>query len=137
MLSRETVLSLNSGCDKSNDRYSQGGLIYLYKFGYGRAHSFIERDILNKAKSPRKLDSKEIKNIELFFESALVKPDNGSVTADTMNYVSLLITKLESDFSGMYGFISQNDEDDLSKLIEITFIESNNFHTLELFWSIN
>ena len=137
MLSRETVLLLNSGCDKSNDRYSQGGLIYLYQFGYGRAHSFIARNILNKAKFSRKLDAKEINNIEKFFESALVKPDSSSVTPDTINFISLLVENLERDFSGMYSFISQNDEDDLSKLIEITFIEGNNFHTLELFWSID
>jgi len=137
MLSRETVLSLNSGCDKSNDRYSQGGLIYLYKFGYGRAHSFIDRDILNKAKLPKKLDSKEIKNIESFFESALVEPYTSLVAPDTVDFVSFLIENLERDFSGMYSFISQNDEDDSSKLIEITFIEGNNFHTLELFWSID
>ncbi|MEH6397366.1 hypothetical protein, partial [Pseudoalteromonas sp.] len=83
------------------------------------------------------LDSKEIKNIESFFESALVEPYTSLVAPDTVDFVSFLIENLERDFSGMYSFISQNDEDDSSKLIEITFIEGNNFHTLELFWSID
>ncbi|PSL15902.1 hypothetical protein CLV44_103186 [Marinobacterium halophilum] len=137
MLSRETVLLLKSGCDKSNDIYSQGDLTYLYKFGYGRAHSFIDREVLNKAKFPRKLNSKEIGDVELFFESALVTPGSSLAASETRSYVSLLINNLETDFSGMHFFLSENYEDGYSKLIEFTCVEDNNFHTLELFWSVD
>ena len=137
MLSKTTVKLLNEACEKSDYLYDQGGLIYLYKFGHNRAHSFYDYDFLKNISGERSLNEHENKQLILFFASALENHNAdhyGELTTSTTNNI---LSSLLKDFKGMYGYINNYEDDGVSKILTISFIEGNDFHSLELFWSID
>ena len=138
MLSIETVNLLNSGCKCSDILYPQGGLIYLYKFGYKQAHIFIDRNILIKTKSMKWFDNSEIKIIETFFEKALVNSFSDTISTKTKDFTNQLLVNLKKDFSKMYYYIGflENRSSIYNTLI-LTFVKNNSFHSLTLFWSVD
>lgn len=137
MLTIETASHLNKGCKLSDSIYEQGGLIYKYTFGYHRAHSFIEERILSKAINPSFFESSEVNTISLFFESALVQPFPESISSSTLEFTEHILSLFKKDFTGMYSCISNYIDKDDSKELALTFIKDNDFHTVELFWSID
>ncbi|WP_028305343.1 hypothetical protein [Oceanospirillum maris] len=137
MLSRKTVALLNEACQKSDELYDQGGLIYLYSFGHRRAHSFINPQLLKSAGYPKPLSDPEFDQLKTLFANALCQYGSEPVSDQVAHYVQKFIDRLNVDFSGMYSCISESADDGLSHMIELTFIENNDFHTLELFWSVD
>jgi hypothetical protein len=137
MLSIKTVSHLNSGCETSNTLYQEGGVIYLYTFGHNRAHSFIDNIKLAQAKSEKWFEDTEKDTIALFFEKSLSAPFSDGVSNKTQSFVGDFLDSLKKDFTGMYAFISSHDaDDDICNILTLTFIKGNDFHSLELFWSI-
>jgi hypothetical protein len=122
MLSKETVKLLATACEASHRLFDQGGLIYLYTFGYGRAHSYIDRSILNADALSTELDVSEYARLGVFFENAMVRPFSDNVSPKTKAFVSELVVCLSRDFGEM---------------LTLTYFENNNFHSLELDWSID
>ncbi len=137
MLSRKTVALLNEACQKSDQLYDEGGLIYLYRFGHRRAHSFITPQLLKSAVNSRSLSDAEVCQLKALFANALCQCGSGPISDEVSLYVQKLIDRLNLDFSGMHSCISESADDGLSHMIELTFIENNDFHTLELFWSVD
>ncbi|SBT19128.1 hypothetical protein MGA5115_03289 [Marinomonas gallaica] len=137
MLSSQTADFLNLACEKSDKLYDQGGLIYLYKYGHRRAHTLFEKNILAQASSPKKLDVDEARQLEEFFGCALEEPFGANVTIDVSSFVEELTRKLNIGFNGMYSYVSSSTKDGDSMEIVVSFLESNDFHNLELFWSID
>lgn len=137
MLSKKTSEHLNIACTKSDEAYQEGGLIYLYKFGHRRAHSFIDRKSLSSISGGRLLGEKETEQLAWFFSSATEHPYPEKASELATMFTKELLINLYHDFEGMHGFISQFEEDSTSKELTITFIKDNDFHSLELFWSID
>jgi len=137
MLSSHTVDFLNLACERSDNLYQEGGLIYLYKYGHKRAHSFFDGNILAKASSPKVLGVDEEKQLEEFFGCALEEPYGANISIHVSIFVKELITKLNVDFRGMYSYVSSITKDGYSMEIAVTYLKNNDFHTLELFWSID
>ncbi len=137
MLSKTTVELLNKACEKSDYLYDQGGLIYLYKFGHNRAHSFYAHDLLKNICGERSLNEREKVQLVLFFASALEDHNAENYSELTTSTTNNILSSLLKDFKGMYGYISNYEDDGIGKILTISFIMGNDFHSLELFWSID
>lgn len=137
MLSSNSIKLLGEACERSGLMYDQGGLNYLYKFGYQKSHAFFGYDLLKGIEGERVLDEHEIKQLVLFFASALEDHNAEKYGELTINTTNNLLSSLLKDFKGMHGFISGYEESDTWKEITISFIEEYDFHSLELFWAID
>ena len=137
MLSKHTTRLLDGASAKSDEIYSEGGLIYLYTFGYKRAHSFIDYEILKKTTISKKFDRDEIEKLKNFFTCALEHPYPEKVYNSINIFTDEFLTMLYKDFQGMYSYMSKYEKDEVGQIVTMTFIKDNNFHSLELFWSID
>ena len=139
MLSKETMEFLNSACRRSAQLWDQGGLIYLYKYGYHRAHSFIPNDILKDSHDRLPLDEKEKELILKLFGAAFCEfeTESTSISSDTMIWVSDFISLLSKDLDGMHSLVYEYDNDCCSIDLTLLFVENNDFHSLKLFWSMD
>ena len=137
MLSKATVECLNKASEMSNLRYQEGGMIYLYKFGHRRAHSLYGYKLLSSINGSRELSESEKTQLTLFFASSLEGYNAENYGELTISTTKQLLASLSEDFKGMYAFVSEYEEDLSSKTVTLSFIINNDFHSLELFWSID
>lgn len=130
MLSNNTRDYLNELAIVSDVLYQEGGVYYKYDYGHRTAH--FEIDKVNG-----KAQENHIQAIELFWESALSNPYPESATSKTREICKKLLAMLKDDFKGFIGPKVFLVEDDLSKVVSILFTCDNDYHRLELSWSID
>lgn len=130
MLSNNTRDYLNDLAAVSDALYQEGGVYYKYDYGHRIAH--IELDRVNG-----KVQENYIQTIELFWESALSTPYPESSTPRTREICAKLLVMLNDDFKGFVGPKVFLTEDCVGKVISILFTCNNDYHHLELSWSID
>lgn len=134
MLTVETADFLNAACRQSNELWDQGGLTYLYLFGYQRAHTFVDRECLKQGAAPRHLSLLESSRVALFFSRAF---DETHVSEAAARFAETFLEKLQNDFADAHGCIYLDEDNGTNWELTLMFLDGDNFHSLELFWSMD
>jgi hypothetical protein len=130
MLTNSTVDILNKLTSESDSLYSEGGLLYKYSFGHRCAHTDLS-DIEDS------VTDNEVETLELFISSAVSTPFSKVASSKVKQECSVLLSSLANDFKGFQGPRVYIEEDDVSKNVSLIYTASNDYHVLELFWSID
>ena len=130
MLTGSTVKILNKLASESNVLYPEGGLLYRYSFGHCCAHTDLSKIVGASTDNP-------VEVLELFISSAVSSPCSNFASPQVKQECSVLLNSLASDFEGFQGPQVYIEEDDTSKTISLIYKASNDYHFLELFWSID
>lgn len=130
MLTSSTVRILNKLSSESDLLYSQGGLLYKYKYGHRCAHSDLNR-------FDGTLSENVIEPLELFLSSALGTMYPEVVAPSIKKKCKMLLESLGNDFKGFQGPKVYQHTDDTSKIIVLVYTLENDYHYLDLFWSID
>lgn len=133
MLTKNTVILLNKACSRAGALYEKGGLSYTYCFGHDLAHTVkgINQD------SGNEFAVAAIGIIEKFYEEAMFRISPSKVSDETKEYVALLLSYLSEDFEGMLCQLANYQSDGMSSILKLLFIDGNDYHELELFWSVD
>lgn len=140
MLSEETVDFLRERCRASRELYDQGGLIYNYKFGYDFAHSaVVHRYKLHKNIAAKFLEPEEINKIAVFFQKASINYnfDTAIPSEKAKKIAGEFLLNCYRDFNDTYAFLAGFNNSGSGIVMKIIFLADNNFHALELDWSID
>lgn len=130
MLTTPTVKLLNNLASESHSLYTEGGLLYKYSFGHCCAHTDISK--INGTVS-----DDIIAALEFFLSSALNTSHPKSISLKIKRECSALLKSLSNDFTGYQGPNVYLDEDDYSKTLHLVYLADNNYHVIEMFWSID
>lgn len=137
MLNNEVLDQLSFACKQSNDLYAQGGLIYKYSFGYNQAHKTIESSTLSNFNQGYLFSNHELAILYELFERSMFNAFPETISPNTAEFVDKFASLLSNNFSNMGHCIIESENDDLCMAVTILFVKNNDYHSLDLFWSID
>lgn len=132
MLTKPTQSFLLEIAEKSDQEFQDGGITFEYKYAHRLAHTVFDHNFLKTTADIREFNDKEVQQIECFFTTSLSLKQK-----DTELKSKEFIQLLKQDFSDYYRQISSFNSDGYSIDIVIHFIKDNDFHELNLFWSMD
>ena len=130
MLTKEIVNVLNEISKISDALYDEGGFLYKYIYGHRCAHTDVAENKINRIE-----DAEEV--LGLFITSATSTPFPKAVGSSVKSKSTALLKSLEKEFFGFSGPMVYLDEDDTSKTLDLIYTNGNDYHKLQLFWSID
>jgi hypothetical protein len=142
MLSQRTVGFLEGLANASNVVYTEGGLLFTFKFAYKQAGSCLSKPLqetlLAKSAAHSELTSHEMDELARFIQGSLGNYSEEVPSRDAREAAVALIEQLKEDLRfDLIGLAVADGGHDMTATLEMANKSTNNYYWLELWWSVD
>ncbi|MDI9727248.1 hypothetical protein [Stutzerimonas stutzeri] len=142
MLSKRTLGFLEGLANASSAVYTEGGLLFTFKFGYQQAHNCsitsLRESLVTTDRQFLELTEKDIQDLGRFFQGSLGQYTKETPSQDAQEIARSLVERLHHDLQFDSASLVVEDENyGMTVQLEMVQRLNNSLYSLEIWWSVD